>query len=427
MTAEAPVVIVGAGLAGLACATTLHAQGVPVQILEASDGIGGRVRTDVVDGFLVDRGFQVLLTAYPEMHRQFDLDALHLHKFSPGALVWLNGRGHVVSDPFRDPLHTWSTATAPIGTLADKMRIAKMRASLRRGHPVRLLGGEDCSTAEALRQRGFSPRMIERFFRPLLGGIQLDPELATSRRMFDVIFRMLADGDATVPAAGMGAIPAQLAHRLPEAAIRLQTSVTSVAPGRVEAFDSVTGTTVRIAGQAVVVAAEGPAAASLLGLRSVGSKAVGSVWFAAPDPPTSTKLVVLDAGRTGPVLNVAVMSNVTRSYAPQGGHLIAASAPGYVDADLTEIARRQLRGWWGPQVDRWQHLRTHRILHGQPLLPPPMQPVRRVTAGEGMFVCGDHRDTASIQGALYSGRRCANAVLEHLGRTTDLEPQEHHD
>jgi predicted NAD/FAD-dependent oxidoreductase len=408
--ADAPVVIVGAGLAGLACATTLHRAGVPVQVVEASDGVGGRVRTDHHEGFLLDRGFQVALTAYPEMHRQLDLAALDLRAFEPGALVWRNGRGSVVSDPFRDPRRVLSTGLAPIGSIADKARIARLRYRLRQVHPASLLAGRDISTAASLAEQGFSPTMIERFFRPLVAGIQLDPALATSRRMFDIIFRMLSDGDSAVPAAGMGAIPAQLAAQLPDGCVVLDTTVTAVRAGEVRVSDSH-----RLAASAVVVACEGPAAATLLGTAAVASKPAGAVYFAAGSAPTDARLVVLDGTGRGPVLNVAVMSNVAPGYAPSGAHLVVAALPGVIEGDLAAMARAQLRTWWGAQVDRWEHLRTYRIAHGQPAQTPPFNPKQRVALGDGMFVCGDHRDTASIQGALYSGRRCAAAVLQHLG------------
>lgn len=403
------VVVVGAGLAGLAAARTLHQAGREVLVLEASDGIGGRVRTDLVDGFLLDRGFQVVLTAYPELHRQLDVPRLQLRTFEPGALVWHAGRGHVVSDPFRRPRTALSTALAPIGGPLDKARVVRLRRSLRAVHPARLLTNPDVSTADMLHQHRFSPTMVSRFFRPLVGGIQLDPELATSRRMFDVIFRCLADGDAAVPSSGMGAIPAQLAEGLAPGTVRLGSPVAALE-----------GTTVRLTdgrcvdADAVVVAVEGPAASALLGLPPVGSKPVGCVYFAADTPPTRHRLVVLDADASGPVANVAVMSNVAPSYAPEGQHLIAAALPGVVDGDLEAAARTQLRGWFGPVVDGWRHLRTYRIAHGQPEQRPPFHPKQPVSLGERRFVCGDHRDTASIQGALYSGRRCGEAVAAAL-------------
>ena len=408
---DEPVVVVGAGLAGLSCAVALHDAGIPVQVYEASDGIGGRVRTDHVDGFLLDRGFQVALTAYPEMHRQLDMAALDLQAFEPGALVWRNGKGSVVGDPFRRPTTTLSTVTAPIGSLFDKARIGLLRHRLRSVHPARLLQGADTSTRAALSDAGFSDTIIERFFRPLVGGIQLDPDLTDSRRTFDIIFRMLADGDSAVPATGMQAIPQQLADRLPAGAIHLDSPVSATTPSSI----TVGGTT--ITASTVVVATEGPVASDLLDIAPVESKSVGAVYFTAPEAPIAEKFVVLDGTGRGPVLNVAVMSNVAPTYAPAGSHLIVAAAPGHDGPTIETDARAQLRGWWGPQVDAWEHLATYRIAHGQPRQRPPFDPKRRVRLDDGRFVCGDHRDTASIQGAMYSGRRCGLAIVAEIGQT----------
>jgi phytoene dehydrogenase-like protein len=414
-SSDTVVAIVGAGLAGLACGVALHDRGVPVRVFEAGDAVGGRVRTDHVDGFTLDRGFQVVLTAYPELHRQFDVAALDLRAFDPGALVWRGDRGAVVADPFRSPRALPSTLTAPVGTLLDKARIARLRHRVRNVHPAALLRGPDVTTLAALRAEGFSEGFIGSFFRPLAGGIQLDPGLADSRRMFDVIFRMLADGDSAVPTGGMQAIPEQLARRLPTGTVVFG-----------ERVDAIEGTSVSIAGgdvvraERVVVATEGPAAARLLTLPAVASKSVGCVYFAADEPPIGHRLVVLDGTGAGPVLNAAVMTNVAPSYAPAGSHLIVAALPGHDGPSIATDARTQLRAWWGPAVDRWEEVAVYRIAHGQPRQRPPFEPMAPVDVGGGRFVCGDHRDTASIQGALFSGRRTAEAVAASLdldGRT----------
>lgn len=406
---SADVVVIGAGLAGLAAARTIQHSGHSVVVVEAGDAVGGRVRTDNVDGFLLDRGFQVILTAYPELDTQVDMDALDVQAFDPGAMVWRNGRGHVVSDPFRKPFTLLSTAFAPIGTLFDKVRIVALRARVLRRSSASLLGGQDVSTDVALRTFGFSSRMIDRFFRPLFGGIQLDPHLATSRRMFDVIFRSLSQGQSVVPSRGMEELPRQIASHLPPGTIVLNSRVTELRDTTVVLESGST-----ITARAIVVATEGPAASKLLGLPAVESRTVGCVYFSADKPPTHKKLVVLDGTGKGPVLNVAVMSNIAPSYAPPGKHLIVAALPGVCTGDLEAISREQLRNWWGPQVDAWKHVRTYAITHGGPVQKPPFAPKQRVNLGNGRFVCGDHRDTGSIQGALFSGRRCGEAVINWL-------------
>jgi phytoene dehydrogenase-like protein len=409
LPSQCDVVIVGAGLAGLSAAREIQRHGLSVIVLEASDAVGGRVRTDIVDGFQLDRGFQVMLTAYPELQSQVDMRALDLRPFDPGALVWRNGKGHAVSDPFRKPQTLATTAFAPIGSVFDKARIVVLRARVMRRKPAVLLGGQDVSTDVALRAFGFSTKIINRFFRPLFGGIQLDPHLATSRRMFDVIFRSLSEGQSVLPSRGMHALPLQMASRLSEGTIHLNTRVNTVEGAKVTLASGES-----ITARAVVVATDGPTASSLLGIPIVESRKVGCVYFSADAPPTKEKYVVLDGTGNGPVLNVAVISNVAPSYAPADKHLIVAALPGVTDGDLEAMSRQQLRSWWGPQVDSWKHLRTYVINHGGPVQKPPFSPKQRVDLGNGLFVCGDHRDTGSIQGAMFSGRRCGEAVVRSL-------------
>lgn len=407
---RAEVVVIGAGLAGLAAATTLHRAGRQVLVLEASDGVGGRVRTDQVDGYLLDRGFQVLLTGYPEAHRQLDLDGLDLQRFAPGAVVWLGSRGYRVGDPFRKPSTLVDTVLSPIGSVADKLRLLALRTRLKRSDPKQLLRGTDVSTRQYLEGLGFSDRFVERFLGPLFTGIQLDPDLTTSRRMFDTIFRSLTIGDSAVPAAGMGAIPAQMADQLPPGAVHLNTEVVAVEPGAV-----VVSGGGRIATSTVIVATDGPTAVSLLDLDPVGSRSVSCVYFAAGADPIGRPLVVLDGGHSGPVSNLAVMSTVAPSYAPPGRVLIAAACPGPQPEGLESAVRAQLTEWFGSVVATWTHLRTYRIAHGQPDQSPPFNPKEEVRVSDHLWVCGDHRDTGSIQGALFSGRRTGEAVADSLG------------
>lgn len=436
----AEVIVVGAGLAGLACARTLHRAGVAVQVLEAADDVGGRVRTDVVDGFRLDRGFQVLLTAYPEARAAFDYAALDLRRFRPGSIVRRDGRFHRLGDPWRDPASALGTVFADVGSLADKLRIAKLRAELSSVPLEAVLARPETSTLDALRRRGFSDVMIDAFFRPLLGGVMLDRGLGASSRMFEFVFQMMGAGDVAVPALGMGALPRQLAAALPAGALRLETAVAGVERGRVGLRGGET-----LAAPAIVVATEGHAAHGLLGtaVKDPGERSVFALHFAARRPPVDEPMLVLDGDGQGPVNNVAPISLVAPTYAPPGQHLVTASVlsdaaaafgldagtePAFVAgathlgpaARLIDAAREQMREWFGSPVRDWRLLRLDRIPAAQPRQAPgALEPaLRPVALGDGLFVCGDHRETASIQGALHSGRRAAEAVLGHLGRTS---------
>ncbi|MEO6057478.1 MAG: NAD(P)/FAD-dependent oxidoreductase [Gemmatimonadales bacterium] len=408
----APVIVVGAGLAGLACVRHLVRAGRQVQLIEASDGVGGRVRTDEVDGFLLDRGFQVLLTAYPEARAQLDYRALDLRPFYAGALVRYGGRFHRMADPFRHPADAAGSILNPIGTAADKVRVLSLRRRARAGSVERLFERPETSTMQALTALDFSNAMVERFFQPFLGGIFLGRDLSTTSRMLDFVIRMMAEGETAVPARGMGAIPAQLAADLPSGTLRLGTRVAEASGGRVTLDD---GT--RLDASAVVVATEGDVAASLLGDRPPAAyRSATNLYFAAPRPPVAGPYLLLDGESGGPVNNACVLSEVAPGYAPPGRALVSATvlgAPAEDDEALTRGVRAHLRQWFGAQVDAWTSLRTYRIRWAQPDQTPPTPSPGAVSAwrASGLFVAGDHVEHASIQGALASGRRAALAVL----------------
>ena len=407
------VIVVGAGLAGLAAARRLHAAGRDVQLLEGSDGVGGRVRTDVVDGFLLDRGFQVLLTGYPAARAQLDLDALDMRPFRAGVVIRSDGGFSRLADPLREPIAAMGGLSSPVLTMMDAARLLKLRADVQRPDGQTVASRAQITTAQRLAAAGFSDRIIERFFRPFLTGVFFDPELATSSRMFELVFRSFFQGDVAVPAAGMGAMTQQLADRLPAGAVRLNAPVAKVQPRQVTLRDGEV-----LTAEHVVVATEGPVAAALLGDRVTVAPGLGAaaLWWAADASPVGAADLVLDGTGDGPVNTLAVMSDVAPTYAPAGRSLIAGSLvgmPNVSDAEVDRDARRQLRDWYGSQVDSWELLRVDRIPYAQPRQEPAdlTTLARSVAVDDGLWVCGDHRDTSSIQGALVSGRRTADAIL----------------
>ncbi len=416
MSSSPDVLIVGAGLAGLSCARALHEKNVTFQILEASDSVGGRVRTDKVDGFLLDRGFQVLLTAYPEAKRLLDYPRLDLKPFTHGALSWYAGRMNSLVDPWRNPGAWWTALRSDFGSLPDKLRIAALRSRLRRTSIDNIFKGPDRTTKDTLQSAGFSKELIHRFFRPFLGGILLDGELQSSSRMFEFVFKMLSEGDTCIPAQGMGAIPAQLAEKLPPNSIRFSTHAESLHESELTLTG---GETLRA--RAIVVAAEGPAAAHLVGEVEPASRSVTCFYYSADEPPVALPILVLNGDGAGSVNNMSVISQVAPSYAPVGKHLVSVTVLGtqaLTEVQLGGFIIAQMKNWFGKVAGSWNLLRSYRIVHAQPqqfpgALEPPHRPVR---TRPGVYVCGDHRDNASINGALLSGYRAAEAVWSDLSR-----------
>lgn len=408
------MLIVGGGLAGLACALRLHEAGAWPVIFEASDGVGGRVKTDALDGFLLDRGFQVYLDAYPEAGRLLEKAKLDLRSFRPGALIYTGTGLRRIMDVFREPRHLWASAFAPIGTFADKLRVARLRWSLLRRSDGEVARRPDMTTERYLAEQGFTSGMIDGFFRAFYGGIFLERELQTSSRMFEFTFKMFARGSATLPAQGMGQIPLQLADRLPPGTIRLRTQVTAINPG---GLTLATGE--RCQGDVVVVATDASTAAALAEANQADSpewRAVTTLYFAADRSPLGESIIALNGTGSGLVNNVCAPSDLAPAYAPPGQALISVSVLGSVEAtDLTARVLAELEAWFGGAVRSWRHLRTYRIERALPSQPPGTG-----FTGPGfrkigdVYLCGDHGWSASIEGAIVSGRRTADAILQRV-------------
>jgi phytoene dehydrogenase-like protein len=416
------IIVIGGGLAGLACAREITDHGASVLLLEGSDRVGGRVRTDAHEGFLLDRGFQVLLEAYPELRSCVEMEQLDLRRFYAGAMIRKNGQFHRLADPSSHPLAAIRAAAAPVGSVHDKLLMARLRGQVLAGTPDELLIGPRRSTITDLHDTGFSADMIDTFFRPFLGGVLLDRELAVPARLFRFYLRMFAEGRTSLPALGMEELPRQLAAGLPEGAIRTEA--------RVERVEGTAGSSTERArvtledgevleADAVVVATQLSEAARLVGqpILNRGARMVTTVYYDAPEPPTSDPILVLDGEGEGPVNHLAAMDRVSERLAPAGRSLVSANVldPRVArrsDEELDAAVRRQMQDWYGTMVGEWRLLRIYRIEEAVPLETPETfdPPQRASRIRPGLFVAGDHRENPSINGALGSGRRAGRAV-----------------
>ncbi|RAO00661.1 Monoamine oxidase [Micromonospora saelicesensis] len=409
MLAETDVVIVGGGLAGLAAARRLHRAGVPWRLVEAEGRLGGRVATDVVDGHLIDRGFQVLNTAYPRLGTLLDTDQLNLGFFTSGVLVRKGDKLLRLVNPLREPTGGPGTALAGVGSLLDRLRFAALATGCATLPASRLLAAPEATTETALRRAGLSDAIIEELLRPFLSGVFIERELSTSSHVLAMVLRSFARGRIGLPAEGMAALPRAIAAPLPADLLDLDTPVAEVTPGRVrtQAGD--------IRCRAVVVAVDPPAAAALLpALATVRMHSYTTYYHSAPEPPLTEPILLVDGDRRELVANTVVLSNAAATYAPAGRHLIATSVVGPT-APPEPTIRAELTRLYGRSTADWTHLTTVAIPEALPAAPPPQGRLRKpVALGEGLFVAGDHRDSPSIQGALTSGWRAAGAVLDEL-------------
>jgi len=404
--APAPVVVVGAGLAGLACAQRLTRAGVDVVLLEASDGVGGRVRTDVVDGFRCDRGFQLLNPAYPVLERVVDVAELDLKAFGAGVVVAHGSERSVLADPRRVPTRLPATVAAPFGSVGDKLRFARWAVTSLLPVP-HLLRRPDRTLAESLDRARLTGPLRTGVVEPFLAGVLADWEATSSANLAALLVRSFVLGSPSVPALGMGRLPELVAATLPPGTLRLGTPVNQVAADAVRTEDGE-----RIPARAVVVATDPDTAGALTGRPTPRMKSLTTFWHTAEEPPTRIPMLHLDRDRRGPVVNTAVMTAVAPSYAPAGRPLVATSVVGADGgADAERAARAHAGLIYGVQAQKWDLVTTHVVRAALPSQPPPLEHRRPVRVADTLFWAGDHRDTASIQGALVSGRRAATAVL----------------
>ena len=418
-------IVVGGGVSGLTCAALLHEAGQTVTLLEASDGVGGRIRTDRhPDGFLLDRGFQVILEAYPALQRQVDLTSLNPKPFDAGVLLWTGRRRVPLADPRRHPFALVRDITSRVFPISDKARLASFAAGSRIAaweNAREAALAADVSAEQALLTAGLSDRFIDRFARPFWGGITLDRSLSSSAGPLKFTLKMFLQGSAVLPAAGVQAVPDQLARRLPAQAIELNRRVE-----RIEVADgAVRGVVVdgqMIPATRVVVATDPPAAKSLTGIDSIPIDGVGcvTVYLRGRRDPRIGKKLILDATGNRGINQIVPLSAVAPSYAPPREHLLAVVFIGQEalaesdDEKLVQAARDDVAHILGHEPDNWAMLRVVRTPFAQFAQPPGiyrrLPKVRTETAG--LYLAGEMTVDSSLNGAIIGGEQAAKAVLD---------------
>lgn len=407
------VVIVGAGIAGLNCAAVLHQKNKSFIVLESSDRAGGRIKTDVIDGFQVDHGFQVLQTGYPEASRVLDYEKLNLRKFPAGVAVRYNEKFHVVADPRRHPKHFFSTLFSPIGGLKDRFLMLKLANDVCRCTLEELFSQEEQPAMEFLHDWGFSPGFIERFFMPFFAGACLDPGITASDRVLKYIFRVFAQGDAALPSHGMEDIPRQIAGSFPRDLIKFDSAVAGVDEASVTLEDGS-----KYYGRTVVLATSQNVLPDFLPDLSAQPTIGESCFYYSADwlPPFKEPFLLLNGEGRGPINNIAFPSLVAPEYSPSGKTLIAAVVLGeenMAQDNLEQQVRNQCADWFGREAETWKHIQTFRIEHALPRQEPPtVNPyVAPEPISKNLRIIGEHQSLPGIQWALLSGRMAAEAII----------------
>ncbi|NNN33738.1 FAD-dependent oxidoreductase [Streptomyces sp. S3(2020)] len=439
-TYQADVVIVGAGVAGLSAAHRLTSAGVTTAVLEAAHGVGGRMSTEKVDGFRLDRIGQLLSTAYPELRMTPGLDGLVLRPFAPGVLLHSDGRHHRASAPpgaggARGALkavralasaprptvpRSAPRGVAPLGGGVDQARLGTALTRIANTPIERLLCRAESPAAQALAARGLPARTIDGFLRPLLAALLCDPELTTSSRCADLALRAFAAGRLCVPEGGAEVLPDLLARSLPAGTVHTGVRVTSVSTSSVTTAEHG-----EFRCRAVLLATDARTAADLLpGLRVPDFHPVTVVHHTTDEPPRTGASLLLDADRGGPVAHTAVVSHVDPSRAPAGRSLISSTVLGPPPPDVEEAVRTHLSRLYGTSTTRWETLAVHHTPEAVPAMRAPHDLRRPVRLLAGLYVCGDHRDTSTVQGALHSGHRASTAILTDLGAATPMHRAE---
>jgi phytoene dehydrogenase-like protein len=413
---EKKIFIVGAGLSGLIAALELEKAGFEPVILEASDRVGGRMKTDEVEGFRLDHGFQVLNTAYPEAKRYLDFTALQLKNFDPGAIIFEGKDSYILTDPIRNPLKLVGMAVSRVGSFLDKVKVFTLTQELKKKSNEEIFDGPSLPTHEYLKNYGFSDAIITNFFTPFFRGIFLEKNLETSSRMFEFVFKMFSQGYAAVPAKGMGQIPEMIKSQLRKTEIRLNCPVSSIEGSHLVLADGS-----QILADRIIVAVQPDRVMKQLEGQFAPSRKVINLYFSAPKSFLGRPMIGLIKGNKV-INNLVFMDDVSKEYAPPGKSLLSVTV---LDSDLGEkelikTVQGELEDISGVKGEHFKPLKTFVINHALPQVADLKFsiPFTECKVLDQVFLAGDYLLHGSINAAMTSGRIAAEAVIHSFSERT---------
>jgi hypothetical protein len=387
MSNHSEIIIIGAGLAGLNAAIHLEAEGVDVRILEASDRVGGRVTSDLIDGFICDRGFQLINSKYPALVELDVMDELDFQVAPRVIEVAIDVSRHPIGDPRQVP---WTVLDKATGTIPEKLSL--LRFILGKAKPGQSIG-------QALRVTGST---YERVLRPFLQGIFLtDPDNVDAQYGHSII-KSFVNGAPGIPSKGVGELPKALAKRISN--IDLNTRVDRIEGNQVHTSNGI------YSAEKIVVSTDATTATQLLDLPEVAQMAGCITWYhSSTTNPSGTGRLIIDGQNRGPVINSVVISDISADYAPYGLHLISSTT----DLSATESdVRRHLSLMWGSSTKDWKLVAKYEIPAALPIQSIGRALTQAVKISDVLYVAGDHRSVPSQQGALFTGRLVAQLILD---------------
>ncbi len=404
--------IIGAGISGLIAAQVLENHGFSPIIIESSSSVGGRIKTDLIDGYQLDHGFQVLLTSYPAAQKYLNFKALELQKFLPGASIFTNKQQNIIGDPLRDVSFLFSTLFSGIGNFSDKFKILKLNNTLKKKTLEDIFSTEEKTTLVYLKNLGFSDGIINSFFKPFFSGIFLETHLETSSRMFEFVYKMFGEGYAAIPKAGIQAIPDQLFEKLTNTTFKFNTKVSAVMDGEITLVNNTV-----LKSDFTIVATEASALISNLKNQTTAWKSCDTLYFETEERHIKKPLIGLVPEDGALINNIFYHTSLSTSTIPKKQLLSVTviNNQNLKQTALIESVEKELNKFCGITDVRFiKHYNIPMALPNLKDLSYAMLPSEtRLTAHT--FLAGDTQLNGSLNAAMISGERAALGIIDSLG------------